>query len=131
MAIHYGVGGVAKLGSDVIAAITQWSTSETIETIDTTVIGATSHTHIVDVSEWSGALEAQYDTADTDGQLALTIGSSVTLKLYDDGTASGKKYKSGTATVTGVSLDTSVSSIVSISFSFKGNGPLTTLTVGA
>lgn len=129
MAIHYGVGGTVKIGSNVIAAVTSWSTTETIDAIDTTVVGATAQTHIVDVSEWSGSLEAQYDPANTNGQVALMIGNSVNLKLYDDGTSSGKKYKSGTATVTSVSISSNTSSIVAISFSFKGNGALTTATV--
>ena len=61
-------------------------------------------------------------------QIALTVGSSVTIKFYPEGTASSAKYYSGTAIVTGVSRSASFDGLVEASISVQGTGALTLAT---
>ena len=49
--------------------------------------------------------------------------------LYTDGDASGKKYLSGTASVVGVSREASYTDRATFSIDIKGNGALTLATV--
>lgn len=129
MAKHHGKGGTVKFGSNEVAHVTKFSVSETVETADSTEMGSTAQEHLVGISSWSGSLDCHYDPADTTGQASIDIGESVTLNLYTDGDASGKKYLSGTATVTQISIDSDMASVVKASFQFKGSGTLSRSTV--
>ncbi len=130
MAIHHGKGGQVKVGGTptLVASVTKWSLSESVDVADSTAMGDAAQNHIAGIPKWNGSIDAQYDPADTAGQVTLTIGASISLKLYSDGSAAGKKYKSGTATITGISVDTALTDVVKTSFTFEGNGALTTAT---
>ncbi len=129
MGTSHGKEGKVKLGTDTVAETTKWSLTQTVPVADTTAQGDTAATHIAGIPNWSGSVEALYDPADTNGQAALTIGASVSLKLYPDGDASGKTEQSGTATVTSIQQDSDVGDANKIVFSFQGNGALATATV--
>ena len=85
MAVHHGKNGKVKLGVNLVAAVTKFSVTETVGDTDTTAMGDTAQTHIVGIPGWSGKIEGHYDPANTTGQVALTIGASVTIGLYTDG----------------------------------------------
>jgi len=129
MAVHHGKNGKVKLTTNVVAEVTRWSANETVEVASSTAMGDTSQTHIAGIPGWTASVAANYDPADTNGQVALTIGASVTLGLYSDGDGVGKKYLSGTATVTSISYETDLSDIVKFSIELTGNGPLSVATV--
>lgn len=132
MATHAGIEGTVEIGANAVAEIRSWSIEEQGETADSTSFTNTNgwRTHKHTLKTWSGEVECFWDEADTNGQGALTIGSSVTLNVYPEGDdVNGDVYYTGTATVTGISRQASVDGMVEASFTFQGNGALTESTV--
>ena len=128
MAIHKGSEGTVHVGTDSVAEIRSYSVEETADTLETTSMGDSARTHLASLTSFSGSLDVYWDESDT-AQIALTVGSSVTIKFYPEGTASSAKYYSGTAIVTGVSRSASFDGLVEASISVQGNGALTSTTV--
>lgn len=131
MATHHGKNGVVKSGSNAVAEIQEWSVEETAKTADDTAMNDTWETHIAGqtINSWDGNLTCSWDETDTNGQQTLTVGASVVLNLYPEGTGAGATYKTGTATITKVGLDVKRDGVVKRSFSFQGNGALSETTV--
>lgn len=129
MSVHHGKNGKVKLGTDVVAEVTQFSVAETIPTSDTTAMGSVASTHLVGVPAWTATIEGNYDPADAGGQMALSIGAAITVGLYTEGDATGKHYMTGAGSVTGVNKQASFSERVTFSISVTGNGALTHSTV--
>jgi predicted secreted protein len=127
MAIHKGSEGTVHVGTDAVAEIRSYSVEETADTLETTSMGDAARTHLASLTSFSGSLDVYWDEADT-AQIALTVGSSVTIKFYPEGTASSAKYYSGTAIVTGVSRSASFDGLVEASISVQGTGALTLAT---
>ncbi|KQS90301.1 hypothetical protein [Rhizobium sp. Leaf386] len=132
MPVHHGKNGKVKAGaSGLVAEVTQFQVAETIKTSDTTAMGDTAETHLVGVPAWTATVDCNYDPADTTGQEVFLIGSSLTVAFYSDGDASGKKYMTGTASVTGSTVQAQSTERVTKSLSLLGNGPLSHTTVSA
>lgn len=129
MATHHGKNGVVKVGSNTVAEVQSFVVNEEVGTADDTAMGDTSETHLVGIKRWDGNLQCSWDETDTNGQEALAVGNSVTLNLYPEGTGSGATYKTGTATITKITLDTKREGVVTRAFDFKGNGALSQTTV--
>lgn len=127
MAIHKGAEGTVHVGTDAVAEIRSYSVEETADTLETTSMGDAARTHLASLTSFSGSLDVYWDEADT-AQIALTVGTSVTIKFYPEGTASSAKYYSGTAIVTGVSRSASFDGLVEASISVQGTGALTLAT---
>jgi len=125
MANIRGNDGVVKVGGNVVAEVLDFSVDETANTIDDTTLGDTSSTHKSGLNSWTGSINCYLDDTDTNGQVALTIGASTSLSLNPEGTTTGDLEYTGTATITGISRAISNDSIVTQSFTFTGNGPLT------
>lgn len=130
MATHWaGSEGTVKVGANAVAEITAFSIEETADTVEDTSMGDTSRTFKVTLKSWNGSLECHWDETDTNGQVALTVGSEVTLNVYPEGATTGDTYLTGTAIVTGVSVAGELNGLVSRSLTFQGNGALTIGTV--
>ena len=56
--------------------------------------------------------------------VALTVGSTITIKVAFEGTSSGDKYYEGSAIVTGKSVSASFDGLVESELSFTGTGAL-------
>ena len=125
--IHKGSEGTVHVGTDAVSEIRSYSIEETADTLETTSMGDTARTHLASLTSFSGSLDVYWDEADT-AQTALTVGTSVTIKFYPEGTASSAKYYSGTAIVTGVSRSASFDGLVEASISVQGTGALTLAT---
>ena len=125
MATFSGNDGIVKNGANQVAEVLDWALSESANTIDDTVLGDTSTTHKTGLLSWSGSINCYWDDTDTNGQVALTIGSSVTLNLLPEGATTGDAQYSGTATITGIERAVANDSIVTQAFTFTGNGALT------
>jgi len=125
MATFSGNAGIVKTGSNAVAEVLDFSISESANTIDDTVLGDASTTHKTGLLSWSGSINCYWDDTDTNGQVALTIGSSVALNLLPEGDTTGDAQYSGTATITGIERAIGNDSIVTQSFTFTGNGALT------
>lgn len=132
MAVHHGKNGKVKLGaSALVAEVTQFTVTESVGTTDTTSMGKAAGTHLVGIPTWTAQVDAHYDPADADGQVALSIGAAVNVGLYTDGDAASKKYVTGAASVTGITITSSFSERVGFSATLQGNGPLNHETVSA
>lgn len=129
MGTHHGKNGVVKVGSNVVAEVQSFTVTETVGTVDDTAMGDTAETHLVGITSWTASVQCSWDETDTNGQEAMTVGASVTLSLYPEGSGSGASYMTGTATITQSGIDTKRDGVVTRSFDCKGNGALSRTTV--
>ena len=129
MAVHKGSEGVVKILTNTVAEVRDWSLEETAETIDSTQLSDSAKTFEVGTTSWSGSVNAFWDETDTNGQVAMSAGASVTLNLYPEGATSGDTFGSGTAIISSISKSGGIDGLVAASFSFQGSGALTWATV--
>jgi len=129
MATHKGSEGTVHVGSNAIAEIRSYSLDETADTVEDTTMGDAARTYLASLTTFSGSIDVFWDETDTSGQVALAVGSSVTLKFYPEGAVSGDTYYSGTALVTGKNITASFDGMVEASISVQGTGAITTATV--
>ena len=127
MAVHKGSEGTVHVGTDAVAEIRSYTVDETADVIESTTLGNTSKTFEASTTSFSGSIDVFWDETDT-AQIALSVGSSVTIKFSPEGASTGDKYYSGTAIVTGVSITANNDSLVEASISIQGSGALTLAT---
>ena len=129
MAIHKGSEGLIKVGTATVAEVKSYSLDESADTIESTSMGDAARTYEASLTSFSGSVDCYYDEADTTGQVALAVGSSVTLVWYPEGAESSDTYYSGTVIVTGKNITGSFDGLVEASISVQGTGVITTTTV--
>ena len=129
MATHTGSEGTVKVGANAIAEIRSFSIEESADTLEDTTMGDTARTYKSSLTTYTGTVDVLWDETDTTGQGALTIGAEVTLNLYPEGDTSGDTYYTGTAIVTGRTINSSFDGLVEMSISVQGSGALTQTTV--
>ena len=129
MATHTGSEGTVKVGSNAIAEIRSFSIEEQADTLEDTTMGDVARTFKSSLTTYTGTVDVLWDETDTNGQGALTIGAEVTLNLYPEGDTSGDTYYTGTAIVTGRTINSSYDGLVEMSISVQGSGALTETTV--
>ena len=129
MATHTGSEGTVKVGANVIAEIRSFSLEESGEVLETTTMGDVSRTYVPSLRTFTGTVECYWDETDATGQGALTVGAEITLNLYPEGDTAGDTYYTGSAIVTGSSLNSSFDGMVERSITVQGPGALTTSTV--
>lgn len=129
MATHTAASGVIKVGANAVAEITGYSLEYTADTTEDTVIGDAARTHKPTLKQFTASVDAFWDETDTNGQLALVVGTEVTFSIYPEGDTSGDTYYTGSAIITGRSIGASVGEMVTANFSLQGNGDLTASTV--
>jgi len=125
MSNHKGSEGVVKIGSDTVAEVKDWSFDETADTTEDTVMGDTARTRKSTLTSASGSINCFWDETDTNGQVAMSAGSEVALKLYPEGATSGDTFYSVAAIITSVSRTASFDGMVESSFSWDSNGAVT------
>jgi len=128
MANHKGSEGTVRLGTVAIAEIKSWELSVNAEVIEDTEIGDAAKTFQAGNYGWTGSVSCHWDETDTNGQVTLTPGASVTLNMHPEGATSGDIYYSGTALVTGITRRAGINTMVEVEFSFQGSGALSTAT---
>ena len=116
---------IGESGNQKVAAIKNWSLELSLETLETTALGDDWKNYITGLKEWTASSEGDYEVpTDTQGQAALQeaylAGTTVTVKLYVDGT----NYYQGTAYISSVSIEDPVDDVVSISLELTGTGEL-------
>lgn len=131
MATHTGSEGTVKVGANAIAEIRSYSVEQTGDTVEDTTMGDAWRTHKTTLKSWTGSVDVFWDEADTTGQGALTIGSSVTMNFYPEGATAGtsETYLTGTALVTGVTVTASYDGMVESTLTVQGVGALTSSTL--
>ena len=125
MANHTGSEGTVKIGSNTTAEIRSFSIDETHDAIEKTAMGDSYRSFKTGRLSWSGSIECWWDETDTSGQGALDVGASVTLNLYPEGATTGDIYYSGTALISGKTINASADGMVEASYSVQGSGGLT------
>ena len=123
MATHTGSEGLIKIGSDTIGELRSYSLETTSDTIEDTSMGDSARTYKTGLTSFTGTASVYMDEADT-AQIALTVGSSITISFYFEGATAGDKYYTGTALVTGKSVSASFDGLVESEISFQGTGTL-------
>tara|TARA_Y100000114_G_scaffold39265_1_gene34947 strand:- start:2019 stop:2408 length:390 start_codon:yes stop_codon:yes gene_type:complete len=128
MATHLGKEGTVQVGSNAIAEIRSFSIDESIDVVEDTSMGDSAKTYLASIKDFSGTIDVLYDETDTNGQTALSVGSSVTVNFAPEGTDSGDVKLTGTAIVTGKSVNSSFDGLVESTIQIQGSGGLTTTT---
>jgi hypothetical protein len=126
MATHLGKEGTVQVGSNSIAEIRSFSVDESIDVVEDTSMGDSAKTYLASIKDFSGTIDVLYDETDTNGQTALSVGSSVTVNFAPEGTDSGDVKLTGTAIVTGKSVSSSFDGLVESTITIQGTGGLTT-----
>lgn len=130
MATHHGKAGKLRVGaSDYVTEVVSFRVSSRADVADDSAMGDTWKSHLVGLNEWNGQADVLWDETDTNGQVALTVGASVTISFMPEGSGSGATYLTGTATVTSVGVDTPLGGVVTRAIEFQGNGALQITTV--
>jgi len=128
MATHLGKEGTVQVGSNSIAEIRSFSIDETVDTVEDTSMGDASKTYLASIKDFSGSVDVIYDETDTNGQVALAVGSTVTLNFAPEGAATGDVKLTGDAIVTSKSISSSFDGLVEASITVQGTNGLTTTT---
>jgi predicted secreted protein len=128
MANHLGREGTVKISSTTIGELRNYSLAHSSDVVEDSVIGDTYRTRKATLKTWSVNGDLYWDEVDA-GQIALTIGSTVTVNLYPEGIASTSTYYSGSGIVTKFDISAAFDGMVEGSISIEGNGALSTLTV--
>jgi predicted secreted protein len=128
MPTHAGSEGTVRVGANAIAEIRSYSLEESGDTIDDSTMGDVSRTYLAGLRTFTGTIDVLWDETNTTGQLALTVGATITLNVYPEGAATGDMYYHGSAIVTGRSISASYDGLVEMSISVQGTGPLTQAT---
>jgi predicted secreted protein len=128
MANHLGREGTVKISSTTIGELRNYSLAHSSDVVEDSVIGDTYRTRKATLKTWSVNSDLYWDETDA-GQIALTIGSTVTVNLYPEGIASTSTYYTGSGIVTKFDISAAFDGMVEGSISIEGNGVLSTLTV--
>ena len=125
MAAVVGRDGKFNIGAVTVSYVDTWSLSAGIGTAEVTAFGDNSKAFRSGIREWSGSATATMDRSDT-GQADL-------MDQFEDGTladvslrlqTAAATYWSGTARMTGMTINSAVADKVSVSWEFQGNGDL-------
>tara|TARA_Y100000593_G_C4155978_1_gene259512 strand:- start:284 stop:676 length:393 start_codon:yes stop_codon:yes gene_type:complete len=130
MANHTGSEGLVKVGgTNTVAEVRSWSISHESETIEDTAMGDSFRSHKAGMQTWSATCDVFWDETDTNGQVAMSPGTSLTVAFYPEGADSGDTYYTGTALITSVERSAELDGMVESSISLQGVGGITTATV--
>ena len=122
MAKHKGSEGLVKIGSATVAEVKDWSLDETADTTEDTTMGDAARTRKSTLTSASGSINCFWDETDSAGQVAMSAGAEVALKLHPEGAASGDTIYSVAAIITSVSKSATFDGMVEASFGFESNG---------
>lgn len=129
MATHAGKEGLVKVGTNTVAEVRTWTINTTGDVIEDTAMGDTARTYLAGLTAADASIDVFWDETDTNGQVALAPGSSVTLVLYPEGADAGDTYYTGTAIVTSKSITGSFDGMVEATIAATYSGAVTTTTV--
>ena len=129
MATHTGSEGTVKSGANAIAEIRSYTISETGDTIEDSSMGDSSRTYKAGLKTFTASVECFWDETDTTGQGSFDVGSTVTLNVYPEGATTGDMYYTGSAIVTGKTINATFDGMVEASFTLQGTGALSESTV--
>lgn len=131
MATHTGSEGTVRVGANAIAEIRSYSVEETADTVEDTSMGDAYRTFKTTLKGWSGSVDVFWDETDTNGQVAMVVGTEITANFFPEGASAGQseKYYTGTAIVTGRTVTGSFDGMVEATITLQGTGALTLSTL--
>ena len=127
MAVHKGSEGVIKVGANTVAEVRSYSLEESADVVEKTAMGDSTRSYLSTLTQFTASVEVFFDETDT-AQTALSVGSTVILEVYPEGTSTGDTYYNGSAIVTGFTKSASFDGLVEASITLQGSGGLTTST---
>ena len=130
MARHSLKGAVVKHGANEIDGVRSMQVEESVSEIDLTAATDTWQSHTTGIPGWTATFSVLLDHEAAANQ-SLRAGDSITFEGYTEGTATGKTYWSGTASVSSHSLGGSYDGEATRAYSLRGNGALSSATVSA
>ena len=123
MSCIHGKNGALSLGGTNVAMITEWTVNETVEVVQCTAMGDTSHTYKAGIKTFEGSAECVWTTDAETGYIAgFTVGTEYTGVFYV--TDSSLSY-TGQVIITGIEVSATMDDVVRASVSFQGTGGLT------
>lgn len=128
MATFVGKDGVIKIGSNLVGELRSYSIEQTMETVETTVMGDADRSFSPSLKGFSGTLECYFDDTNA-GQGALKPGDTGVLSVQMEGDTTGDHKLSGNIIVTSRSIGASFDGVTDASITFQGTGALTEGTV--
>jgi predicted secreted protein len=128
MANHLGREGTVRISSTTIGELRNYSLSHSSDIVEDSTIGDIYRTRKATMRSWSVSGDVYWDEVDA-GQIALTVGATVTVNLYPEGAAATAVYYSGSGIVSKFDLSASFDGMVESAISIEGNGVLSSLTV--
>lgn len=120
-----GKAGKMALSTNTVADIQNWTLDAGFEMLEDTALLDSWKTFVSGLGEWSASAEGSWVVdSDTNGQTAIQTaflaGTTVSLRLYTN----SSNYYSGTAYITGLSIEDPVDGLVTISIELQGSGAL-------
>lgn len=125
MTTFTGQMGAIVLGvSNAVAEVRSFEITQTGETLDDTVMGDSWRTNKSTFKAWNGSADVLFDDDDTNGQNALTVGSTAAAKFYPSANSVGQAELSGTIRITERTIKTTYDGLVEMTIQFIGDGAL-------
>jgi predicted secreted protein len=128
MATVLGKQGYLRISALTVVELRRYTLNHTSDTVEDTVIGDNYKTRKATLKDWRISGDLYFDRADA-GQGALTIGSTVTVDLYPEGTATASRLFTGLCIVTSFDPSASHDGMVEVPFTAEGTGTLTVTAV--
>ena len=100
-----------------------WSIEEATDSIETTVMGATSKTFTTGIKSWTCAAELLYDLSNA-VQADMVVGETIDIKIFPNTSSQAESF-AGTGIVTATSQSGALGDMVSSSVTVQGTGALT------
>ena len=128
MATYKGQDGVfqAITTGGSLASVTNlksWSIDETIDSIESSVMGDTTKTFVTGQKSWTASCELLYDLSNA-VQADLVIGESVDIKVWPNTVSQAESF-AGTGIVTSTSQSGALGDLVGSSVTVQGTSALT------
>ena len=134
MATLTGNNGTVSVGGTVLAAVRSFSVESTRDTIETSVMGQDFRTYVNGMSSFSGTADIYFEPSEFDGgestfnPTAGNVGGApINVKFYVDYAAGSGNDSvfTGTAIITGYTVNSSMDGMVEASISFQGSRDVT------
>ena len=122
-----------KLGSNLVANLTNWSIDINMDEIDVTAFGSVWGKSMPGFQRWTGSAEGHYDPADTNGQAelqsnALSATKITDIRFYIDSTSYWTPDITNDSDagcfINVVSVKHDKAGVASVTYSILGFGPL-------
>ena len=125
MSTTLGRDGVARIGSNTIAEVKNWSVSRSNNVIEDSEKSDTDASFKAGRNSWTATIECHWDDTDATGQEAMTIGASVSLELGPEGAGVGAYQFSGTGIIQSIEESSPDEGVTARTFGIQGTGALT------